>query len=119
MDYPTRGPWHHYFDDNRTRFVVTTAPLDEPGSPRTEMCTLGPDSEANARLIAAAPDLLAALRECVVPTDVGPRFARDPEVLERAMAALSKPPSGATHTTPLTAYRHRRMYDQTQGQKAT
>ena len=48
----TEGPWYHHMDD-----YVEALDLDVPLS----VCTLaeGEHKEANARLIAAAPDLLA------------------------------------------------------------
>jgi hypothetical protein len=90
MNNPKSGPRRYYLDRNKTRFVVANARLGELQTMRGEICTLASDDEPNARLIAAAPDLLAALRECVVVTSHGPEFAREPEILERALAALSK-----------------------------
>lgn len=59
----TPGPWREDglpIDDYRTI-------IDEQGN---ELCEVTPhNGEANARLIAAAPDMLAALRECLAYMD--------------------------------------------------
>ena len=103
MDSPSSGPWRYYLRGDGTRFVVTTAKVGPGSCARDDICTLAPDCEANARLIAAAPDLLLALRECVIPRDSGPVFSQDLAVLMRALAALSKatiwthPDEGCSH----------------------
>ena len=52
----TSGPWSYVRNPENTRWIIDSQPH------HAIACTAGyePDSEANARLIAAAPDLLAA-----------------------------------------------------------
>lgn len=52
--------------------------------------TIRPDAEANARLVAAAPDLLAALEWYVEHDDAGPDDDYYLAGLEQAKAALAK-----------------------------
>ena len=44
--------------------ICTIAPLNEDDEPNMSNAVRGPHDEANARLIAAAPELLEALRFC-------------------------------------------------------
>lgn len=59
MDKPTPGPWS--FDGPDYNIIIWGA------KPETRVCFLTSDgpTKANARLIAAAPDLLEALTDCV------------------------------------------------------
>ena len=58
----TPGPWTCTIDDEG--FNVFQDDPKHPGNGDHIMCIAGnPESEANARLIAAAPELLAALRD--------------------------------------------------------
>lgn len=93
MTKHTPGPWvacgyGDYSDyDGKCRVV-----LGEGGDIRTAV-VLGfdtPENEANARLIAAAPDLLEALQDIL---DTG--FAGGPQA-KRARAAIQKA-TGGTH----------------------
>jgi hypothetical protein len=68
----TPGPWSVRFE-NRATYIVTagnvivSAIINVPGGDREQDGI----NEANARLIAAAPDLLTALRELVAAHDSG------------------------------------------------
>jgi hypothetical protein len=55
----TKGPWEYNWTP--TRWVIDSAPA------HAIACTAGyePENEANARLIAAAPELVEALRDMV------------------------------------------------------
>jgi hypothetical protein len=63
----TKGPWFNYIAPHGTRHIL---PCSEPTLGTVQICTFNGSShrkhdetEANAQLIAAAPDLLAALIE--------------------------------------------------------
>ena len=89
----TPGPWR-YFDpsgerkpdpDHGTYFRIAGArgfSLDGRG-----FCVTGYVPEADARLMAAAPDLLAALREMVECYGI---FGGPIAIIERATAAIAK-----------------------------
>lgn len=53
------------------------------------------EAEANAKLIAAAPEMLAALQRMVTSMVNSAPHHRDPEALDAAMAALKKATGGA------------------------
>ena len=55
-----------------------------------------PESQANARLIAAAPDLLAALQEFVGAVGAGAKFA-DVSVVDYARTAIAKAKGANDH----------------------
>ena len=79
----TPGPWYHHMDD-----YVEALDLDVPLS----VCTLaeGEHKEANARLIAAAPDLLRVLMQLVDdPRDESPGIWSD--AYEAVMRATGRP----------------------------
>lgn len=57
----TPGPWQVWPLFKENRFCVSTDPLPGTGLVR-EVCTVPEEDVANARLIAAAPELLAALQ---------------------------------------------------------
>jgi hypothetical protein len=91
----TKGPWH-YSDETRRVYHVDKNTGEEP--PICEMdvndwnaIESSDEVDANARLIAAAPDLLAALdalgQACA--NEWGPRF-RESTVGKKALAALAK-----------------------------
>jgi len=56
----TPGPWRYFKEGNGTRFHVTARPVGTPGNHFDDFATVDIEHEADARLIAAAPDLLAA-----------------------------------------------------------
>lgn len=82
----TPGPWRYYKQADGTRFHVTATPPGSPGSWRDDFATVEIGHEANAALIAAAPDYYAAAeairahvvaaerlddgRECHIPADM-------------------------------------------------
>ena len=73
---PTPGPW----DYNEVGLVYGQGPGDSDGAPfvcdACLDCSMGmsPEEEANARLIAAAPELLATLEQAVAALNTAPRF---------------------------------------------
>lgn len=86
----TPGPWSVRFE-NRATYIVTagnvivSAIINVPGGDREQDGI----NEANARLIASAPDLLTALREIVAVYDRG----HVPDIgaaVERSRAVISK-----------------------------
>ncbi len=85
---PTPGPWHH---DTHTQNVVATVTPEDGGDIICTEPSEGGDSpsrrrwDANARLIAAAPDLLAALEECTELMETIHKSA-----ISRARAAIAK-----------------------------
>lgn len=83
-DRHTPGPWHlsrHPYDRNYMRITCGNDPAKDD--------TLrGYCGEANARLIAAAPDLLAALERLLLSGDV--RDAAEKSALTQARAAIAK-----------------------------
>lgn len=89
----TPGPWHQshrhcgcgmYNTQVYTADGETIATLHWYPKPKDENGSIGTYREANARLIAAAPDLLEALEEIVTISD------RDHDAWERARAAVAK-----------------------------
>ncbi|MCH7570478.1 MAG: hypothetical protein IH919_07925 [Deltaproteobacteria bacterium] len=65
----TPGPWHYGFSDETDKPGFTVDVYGQDGQPIAAMertagnGTYGAERDSNARLIAAAPDLLAALEE--------------------------------------------------------
>ena len=108
MSQHTPGPWQTDGERvysltergtiDRTVSDCTPAPEDEDGGDSLQL----PEARANARLIAAAPDLLAALRELVTLWDSPEPFTGADalqaigEATERARAAIAKAREGAT-----------------------
>jgi hypothetical protein len=91
----TPGPWWHD-DDKEVGCIVICAP-DGDGVPWqiASMCDIGPsgDEEANARLIAAAPELLAALKsaaQCLAWHCTRLGRVKDREIVQDAFAAIAK-----------------------------
>ena len=88
----TPGPWHigvRTFHAGRDVYV----PKGEPVAVADDAITATPEAEANARLIAAAPDMLAALRELVVNNMGHPKGITVPQ-LDKARAAIAKATGG-------------------------
>jgi hypothetical protein len=102
----TRGPWH-YEPDGMGDFTIASErdQLAIAAVVNGSFMAMGghaDEHEANARLIAAAPDMLAALRECqstlamIIAPDAGKRtsalhaFAQATAAEAKARAAISK-----------------------------
>ena len=88
----TPGPWKARSSDmNPARVWITQdAPPNIKATPLIAQCAEGnPQAEANARLIAAAPDLMAAL-EHLMRYDFG-----DSAGAKEARAAIAKAKGGA------------------------
>lgn len=73
----TPGPWHVEGNTVVSTAAIRVAVID---TPRIHAAVTDEDSEANGRLIAAAPDLLAALEAIVddaraLPVPMGPDIA--------------------------------------------
>jgi len=93
----TPGPWHVRLSDNATPHIEHgNCMLDEVGELRNRICVMPAEvtqpfnSLANARLIAAAPDLYEAAEaamQCI--GELPPTQARV-EVVQMLQAALSK-----------------------------
>ena len=70
----TPGPWHLHPYDRGAWEVTTHADYLHPGSlviaARSDLSHRAAESTANARLIAAAPDLLAAAKQVLAATHV-------------------------------------------------
>ena len=97
----TPGPWHHWDPlGEREWAVTTTGPRPELGGPLPNMpirVASEIDSEANARLIAAAPELLALAHLVVTQTtaDENGDMPNHPRgvllvLLDAARAAIAK-----------------------------
>lgn len=94
----TPGPWT--VDDQRQRGDIYTTVVIRPHAQGFMLATLdaasftygdgGMDIEANARLIAAAPELLAALKAVVTHLGGGSFHHLTGENAERALAAIAK-----------------------------
>lgn len=56
----TPGPWRYYKQGDGTRFHITARANGTPGNHVDDFATVDIRKEDNARLIAAAPELLAA-----------------------------------------------------------
>lgn len=91
MSKHTPGPWM-YEPSTQARYswLVLTADFDEDRNVGTVICrTSDGISEADARLIAAAPDLLEFARECArVDSDCGPM------IRDAARAAIARAEGG-------------------------
>ncbi|MCO5109981.1 MAG: hypothetical protein M9929_03940 [Burkholderiaceae bacterium] len=94
----TPGPWRaEYTNDARLSKVVVAAESANGSTAVIGQCA-GPDKESNARLIAAAPDLLTALwnlRRCMLAQDMANGAVRFSEeeygaCMAAARAAIAK-----------------------------
>ncbi len=85
---PTPGPWQQHDADYCPLEIWGNldGPLEDGAIRGTEICTVadGPEAEANARLIASAPDLLAALEGVLRVAD------RKTDEFDAARAAIAK-----------------------------
>lgn len=96
----SQGPWTHDDDDfhvdtDGTRFVDLNGPANQP-RPRFARIDAGETAKADALLIAAAPDLLAALQQIVKdwdsvdPCEPVPDEINEDSHWESARAAIAK-----------------------------
>ncbi len=94
----TPGPWSLKMTGWRTNPFAIYSPR-RPGAvacvPSRTSVPLD-EQDANARLIAAAPDLLAALQEFVGAVDAGAKFA-DVSVVDYARTAIAKAKGANDH----------------------
>jgi hypothetical protein len=82
----TPGPW--YIDcQNESAAIGYRAIVDKDGY---TVCSPSPMGQANARLIAAAPDLLAALDKILGEIGVRGKISRDDWRVEAARSAIAK-----------------------------
>ncbi len=71
MSKHTPGPWNYHVD-NQSEYTHTITAVSRPAtSPIIADVVKHPSSEANARLIASAPELLEALENIVDALDMG------------------------------------------------
>ena len=103
----TPGPWRaRPSDTNPARVWITQdAPPNTKAVPFIAQCAEGnPQAEANARLIAASPELLDALAECVAWHDLDgqrsqPVYSTQSDVGRRMIAAARAAIAKATGGT--------------------
>src|ERR1700675_3155168 len=65
MSTYTSGPWHVAYDDNNAPIVRAESSVTPIIAETQRFWRTYEQAEANAQLIAAAPDMVEALRECV------------------------------------------------------
>ena len=85
----TPGPWQAVKWDDNADDVVGWSVVDSEGAmlPESEMTGDIEEAEANARLIAAAPDLLEALKICIEVLEDSGNY---PWTLEDVKEAVAK-----------------------------
>lgn len=92
MTEHTPGPWTLDEHPQAGDWIVTAARSSTDDRAIGRVVTWRPEWRANARLVAAAPDLLAALRD--IADDCGwvpePRTGLERQMAERARAAIAK-----------------------------
>ena len=99
LPIPTPGPWFASEDVDADCWIIATAPIspgyhtipstaDEIGIASDDNLPVGV-AEMNARLMAAAPELLEALSQLVTALPL-PTTSRAAKAHERACAALAK-----------------------------
>lgn len=94
MSKHTPGPWQYSFEGGTVAFILESDGATVAKISVTENSTAHSTLAANARLIAAAPELLAALKDCVFwyanrDDELWP-FEKQPPEIQRAMAAIAK-----------------------------
>ncbi len=98
----TPGPWKHdYTNSAKLTYVCISAVDGSNGNTCVIGQCAGPDNEANAKLISAAPDLLRAL-EMIVDSDMAQREEDEGEIsteLSHARAAIEKAHGREPHQT--------------------
>lgn len=86
----TPGPWRVHPEDVEKVIQSSQGVAVMSGMLRDTI-----EREANARLIASAPDLLAALKCCLVALETIPAELRDPGQMLMARAAIARAEGGA------------------------
>ena len=99
MSKHTAGPWHLSKTVRQPAFVMAgslcVCEIAHPG----DFISPSPDAKANARLIAAAPDLLAALEEvtrCLAWHEQQHGVGMDRAAIEAARSAIAQATKGGT-----------------------
>jgi hypothetical protein len=95
MSAHTPGPWQAIIPSKRqktdvTAMVATTAGPGSMAIDCTKSGTTRDEDAANARLIAAAPELLAALKDCFAYCERDMDGDEDSTLLKMASAAIAK-----------------------------
>lgn len=95
FDGHTPGPWKAHEKGAHTHRFVTwmTEASDFPGDKKLVAYAVGMDSEPNARLIAAAPDLLAAYKAALARAETAEaevKHARDEEAKWEQIAKIAE-----------------------------
>ena len=85
MSNHTPGPWFQGNKEGRKKPTVST----KRGGTIAMLAGVSVQTDANARLIAAAPDLLGAV-EAFVSYEGNPDFAKWAKIVDNARAAIAK-----------------------------
>jgi hypothetical protein len=89
MDKHTPAPWQYSFEGGTVAFIVEADGTTVAKLTTTENSTAHKNLAANTRLIAAAPDLLEALKYFLFAGQNGAVLPRD-YAYQKALAAIAK-----------------------------
>lgn len=91
MSNHTPGPWEYSWGCFGLKVTACAGnTIQTIASVQTFIPEFSPEAESNARLISAAPDLLAALEEIVGYSGGANTALEDEYVMERVYAAIAK-----------------------------